>query len=109
MGVDLEDGTWGDCKHGRVRPKGHCQLTSPLTNPTKRKLYAERATSFTSNKELARSKNTEVNQLTNPALKAHSLWSLLRTAANSSGIRAAESSPYTVTDDKHFTTVMGWE
>ena len=100
MGVDLEDRIRSDCKHGCVRPKHCLQLASSTKN--REKTYEERATSFTSNKELAgnRQKNKMMNRLTKPASNIHSCWSLMRTGANSSCTCAAESSPYIVKDAK---------
>jgi len=98
MGVDLEDRIRSDRKHGCVRPKRHCQRTQSTTN--REKAHEERATSFTSNRELAgnQRENTAVNRLTKPASNIHSCWSLTRTGTKSSATRAAESSPYIVRD-----------
>ena len=60
------------------------------------------ATSYISNEDLTQSQkqNIMTNRLTNAPLNVHSRWNLMRTSANSSGISAAESSPYIVSDSK---------
>ena len=65
------------------------------------KNYAARPMSFTSRNELTGSlSNIIVDRLTKPPLNIHSCCNLVCTDANSSGVRATNSSPYTVRDAK---------
>ena len=58
--------------------------------------------SYLLNEELAgnQKQNIMEDRLTNPPMNVHSCGNLKRSGANSSGIRAAESSPYIVRHSK---------